>query len=121
MSTSLDFFFFFGVHSIGSHSNVISAVSVKRPPSLMMVTKVIMNLSLLRQQGDSRRSKEGKGVFQMMESFGVFKISLYRVATAQGKQGIWLLTFPDRENTGNLVNLFFYTGKMVPTQGKFCY
>ena len=24
-----------------------------------------------------------------------------RVATAQGKQGIWLLTFPDRENTGN--------------------
>ena len=23
---------------------------------------------------------------------------LYRVATAQGKQGIWLLTFPDREN-----------------------
>ena len=43
----------------------------------------------------------------------------YRVATAQGKQGIWLLTFPDRENTGNLVNLIFYTGKIVPTQGKF--
>ena len=42
-----------------------------------------------------------------------------RVATAQGKQGIWLLTFPDRENTGNLVNLIFYTGKIVPTQGKF--
>ena len=36
-----------------------------------------------------------------------------RVATAQGKQGIWLLTFPDRENRGNLVNLFF-------TQGKWC-
>ena len=43
----------------------------------------------------------------------------FRVATAQGKQGIWLLTFPDRENTGNLVNLIFYTGKIVPTQGKF--
>ena len=43
----------------------------------------------------------------------------YRVATAQGKQGIWLLTFPDRENTGNLVNLIFYTGKIVATQGKF--
>ena len=42
-----------------------------------------------------------------------------RVATAQGKQGIWLLTFPDRENTGNLVNLIFYTGKIEPTQGKF--
>ena len=42
-----------------------------------------------------------------------------RVATAQGKQGIWLLTFPDRENTGNLVNLIFYTGKIVPTQEKF--
>ena len=25
-----------------------------------------------------------------------------RVAMAQGKQGIWMLTFPDRENTGNL-------------------
>ena len=43
----------------------------------------------------------------------------YRVATAQGKQGIWLLTFPDRENAGNLVNLIFYTGKIVATQGKF--
>ena len=58
--------------------------------------------------------------------------TLFRVATAQGKQGIWLLTFPDRENTGNLavnfsrqentgnlVNLIFYTGKIVATQGKF--
>ena len=25
----------------------------------------------------------------------------HRVATAQGKQGIWFLLFPDRENTGN--------------------
>ena len=25
-----------------------------------------------------------------------------RVATAQGKQGIWFLLFPDRENTGNI-------------------
>ena len=33
-----------------------------------------------------------------------------RVATAQGKQGIWFLLFPDRENTGNL----------VLTQGKIC-
>ena len=41
------------------------------------------------------------------------------MATAQGKQGIWLLTFPDRENTGNLVNLIFYTGKFVATQGNF--
>ena len=35
------------------------------------------------------------------------------VATTQGKQGIWMLTFPDRENTGNLVNLIFYTGKIL--------
>ena len=34
----------------------------------------------------------------------------HRVATAQGKQGIWFLLFPDRENTGNL----------VLTQGKIC-
>ena len=46
----------------------------------------------------------------------VTRISYVRVATAQG---IWLLTFPDRENTGNLVNLIFYTGKIVSTQGKF--
>ena len=45
--------------------------------------------------------------------------SMIRVATAQGKQGIWLLTFPDGENTGNLVNLIFYTGKIVATRGKF--
>ena len=32
-----------------------------------------------------------------------------RVATAQGKQGIWFLLFPDRENTGNF----------VLTQGKY--
>ena len=41
------------------------------------------------------------------------------MSTTQGKQGIWLLTFPDRENTGNLVNFIFYTGKVVPTQRKF--
>ena len=38
--------------------------------------------------------------------------SIYRVATAQGKQGkqgIWFLLFPDRENTGNF----------TLTQGKF--
>ena len=33
-----------------------------------------------------------------------------RVATAQGKQGIWFLLFPDRENPGNF----------VLTQGKIC-
>ena len=44
---------------------------------------------------------------------------MIRVATAQEKKGIWLLTFPDRENTGNLVNLIFYmencgnTGKIL--------
>lgn len=38
--------------------------------------------------------------------------SYFTVATTQGKQGIWMLTFPDRENTGNLHNL-------IPTQGKY--
>ena len=37
-------------------------------------------------------------------------IYIDRVATAQGKQGIWFLLFPDRENTGNF----------VLTQGKIC-
>ena len=61
--------------------------------------------------------KSSKIVFKILNSkpllIYVFSI---RVATAQGKQGIWLLTFPDRENTGNLVNLIFYTGKIVPTR-----
>ena len=35
------------------------------------------------------------------------KSGLVQVAMAQGKQGIWMLTFPDRENTGNLVNLIY--------------
>ena len=35
-----------------------------------------------------------------------------RVAMSQGKQEIWMLTFPDRENTGNLVNLIFTQGKL---------
>ena len=43
----------------------------------------------------------------------------FRVATAQGKQGIWLLTFPDRENTGNLVNLFFTQGKLYQHRENF--
>ena len=38
---------------------------------------------------------------------------------AQGKQGIWMLIFADRKNTGNLVDLIFHTGKIVTTQGKF--
>ena len=36
--------------------------------------------------------------------------TVIRMATAQGKQGIWFLLFPDRENTGNF----------VLTQGKIC-
>ena len=42
-------------------------------------------------------------------SYTIWRPSVHRVATAQGKQGIWFLLFPDRENTGNF----------VITQGKF--
>ena len=48
-----------------------------------------------------------------------FSQFITRVATAQEKQGIWPLTFPDRENTGNLVHLIFYMGKIVATQENF--
>ena len=37
------------------------------------------------------------------------------MATAQGKQGIWFLLFPDRENTGNFAlaqGKILNTGKM---------
>ena len=40
----------------------------------------------------------------------------FRVATVQGKQGIWLLLFPYRENTGNFV---LTQGKNLLTQGKY--
>ena len=46
------------------------------------------------------------------DAFGLAEVKLgekFRVATAQGKQGIWFLLFPDRENTENF----------VVTQGKF--
>ena len=36
-----------------------------------------------------------------------------KVAMAQGKQGIWMFIFPDRENTGNLPKIL----KNVFTQG----
>ena len=36
-----------------------------------------------------------------MEASLFSNYSANRVATAQGKQGIWFLLFPDRENTGN--------------------
>ena len=47
---------------------------------------------------------------------------LNRVATAQGKQGIWMFTFPDRENTGNLVN-FLHRENFLNFEFKtnFCY
>ena len=31
----------------------------------------------------------------------ILEVLIVRVATAQGKQGIWFLLFPNRENTGN--------------------
>ena len=51
--------------------------------------------------------------------------TIYRVATAQGKQGkqgLWKSIFPDRENTWNLpkiLKIWFYTGNLTSTQGKF--
>ena len=48
------------------------------------------------------------------------QLSLLRVATAQGKQGIWTFIFPDRENTGNLpkiLKIWFYTGNLTPNTG----
>ena len=49
------------------------------------------------------------------------EIRCNRVATAQGKQGIWKCIFPDRENTGNLpknIKNMFYTGEFNSNTGK---
>ena len=40
------------------------------------------------------------------------------VATVQGKQGIGMLTFPDTENRGNLVNLIFLHRENCGNTGK---
>ena len=42
--------------------------------------------------------------------------SSFRVATAQGKPGIWMFIFPDRENTGNL---FKNIKELIFTQGNY--
>ena len=49
------------------------------------------------------------GILNRVRKSGNPAIGQNRVATAQGKQGIWFLLFPDRENTGNF----------ALTQGKF--
>ena len=74
---------------------------------------------------NSRTRNTAAGNCKQQKSTNVSTFSIligqinYRVTTAQGKRGIWLLTFSDRENVGNLVNLFFYTEKIVAAQGKF--
>ena len=37
----------------------------------------------------------------LVSSFNYQDENNNRAATAQGKQGIWFLLFPDKENTGN--------------------
>ena len=47
---------------------------------------------------------------------------LDRVATAQGKQGIWMFIITDRENTENvpkIIKIRFYTGIYLQPGGKF--
>ena len=61
-----------------------------------------------------------------MFSSNYIRHNICRVATAQGKQGIWMLTFPDRESTGNLVNFFTQEALWQHREnleffGKFCY
>ena len=58
-------------------------------------------------------SPAGKFIFEI-----IWK-TLFRVAMTQGKQGIWLLIFLDRENTENLVNLIFDTGKLCQQRKNF--
>ena len=48
----------------------------------------------------------------------LFGETLFRVAKAQGKQGIWLLTFLDRKNTENLVNSIFLHKENCANTGK---
>ena len=47
-------------------------------------------------------SQGSQGVVETPIVLKGLKVQYIRVAMAQGKQGIWLTIFPDRENTGNL-------------------
>ena len=60
-------------------------------------------------QGDPPNTIKSRRYASYWNAFLFLEI-LFRVATAQGKQGIWFLLFSDMENTGNL----------VLTQGKIC-
>ena len=55
-------------------------------------------------------------IYLSLRRNGKMFTEIFRVATAQGKQGIWYLLFPDRENTGN----FVVTRKVFETRGKYC-
>ena len=49
------------------------------------------------------------------------RLLYFRVATAQGKPGIGMLLFPDRENTGNLsknIKKSFLHGEFISSTGK---
>ena len=54
-------------------------------------------------------------IYWLHISFISITHAIFRVATAQGKQGIWFLIFPDRENTGN----FALTQGKILRQGKY--
>ena len=79
-------------------------------------TNQLIDLLVQKDKELQNALKTGKLLFVACHS------CFYRVATAQGKQGIWKSIFPDRENTGNLLKILkicFYTGNLQPTQGKF--
>ena len=74
----------------------------------MVQCSVMVLLTHYHEQINSA-AEENIDVMCEQAFFCYIHLTVSRVATAQGKQGIWFLLFPDRENTGNF----------IVTQGKF--
>ena len=71
----------------------------------------------IKNTGKIEEILEKSGKFVSQKSRGHVCVDHCREATAQGKQGIWTLVFPDRENREFKCN----TGKICSTQGKMDY
>ena len=77
---------------------------------------------------NSDRNRFLSSVWKWTNKITTYEWHLDRVATAQGKQGIWKSIFPDGENTGNLLknikNVFLHrefttnTGKIWVSKKK---
>ena len=72
---------------------------------------IILVTYVLKSQGHLSWTQERHMEFDLNPNVATLK-KYCRVATAQREQGIWILTFPGRQNMGDLVYLILTQGKL---------